>query len=74
MALVFGKNSLSGGFLYSFVGLICGLGIPMIVGYSYEKIKHVEALGGGTVKLLAMVGSWVGLKIFSILGVFLLLL
>ena len=44
----------------SYIGLILGgliLYIPAVV---YEKIRGIEGLGGGDIKLLAMIGTFVG--------------
>jgi leader peptidase (prepilin peptidase)/N-methyltransferase len=46
----------------SFIGLVCG-GAPLfILGWTWEKLRHVEAMGGGDVKLMGMFGSFLGWK------------
>jgi leader peptidase (prepilin peptidase)/N-methyltransferase len=50
------------GFLNSLIGLILG-GFPLLaIGWIWEKLRHVEAMGGGDVKLMGMVGSFLGWK------------
>ena len=46
----------------SFIGLVAG-GAPLfLLGWIWEKLRHVEAMGGGDVKLMAMFGSFLGWK------------
>jgi leader peptidase (prepilin peptidase)/N-methyltransferase len=48
--------------LNSLIGLLLG-GFPLFaIGWLWEKLRHVEAMGGGDVKLMAMVGSIIGWK------------
>lgn len=48
--------------LNSLIGLLLG-GFPLFaIGWIWEKVRHVEAMGGGDVKLMAMVGSVLGWK------------
>jgi len=50
------------GFVNSLVGLILG-GAPLfLIGWIWEKLRKVEAMGGGDVKLMGMVGSFLGWK------------
>lgn len=50
------------GFLNSIIGLFLG-GFPLFaIGWIWEKLRHVEAMGGGDVKLMGMVGSFLGWK------------
>ncbi|HSB35034.1 MAG TPA: prepilin peptidase [Nitrospirota bacterium] len=50
------------GFLNSLIGLVLG-GAPLLaIGWIWEKLRHVEAMGGGDVKFMAMVGSFFGWK------------
>lgn len=44
----------------SLVGIFVGGGIFFSVAYLYERVTGVEGLGGGDVKLLAMLGAWFG--------------
>jgi len=46
----------------SIIGLILGGGPLLFIGWAWEKLRHVEAMGGGDVKLMAMVGSILGWK------------
>lgn len=49
-------------FLNSLIGLFLG-GAPLFaIGWLWEKLRHVEAMGGGDVKLMGMVGSFLGWK------------
>ena len=49
-------------FLNSLIGLFLG-GFPLFaIGWIWEKLRHVEAMGGGDVKLMGMVGSFLGWK------------
>jgi leader peptidase (prepilin peptidase)/N-methyltransferase len=50
------------GLLNSLIGLLMG-GTPLfLIGWLWEKLRKVEAMGGGDVKLMGMVGSFLGWK------------
>lgn len=49
-------------FLNSLIGLFLGGGPLLAIGWIWEKLRHVEAMGGGDVKLMGMVGSFLGWK------------
>lgn len=49
-------------FLNSLIGLLLGAGPLLAIGWAWEKLRHVEAMGGGDVKLMGMVGSFLGWK------------
>jgi leader peptidase (prepilin peptidase)/N-methyltransferase len=49
-------------FLNSFLGLVMGGAPLLVIGWLWEKLRKVEAMGGGDVKLMAMVGSFLGWK------------
>lgn len=60
--LVPGAGPYLTGLVNSLVGLILG-GAPLfIIGWLWEKLRKVEAMGGGDVKLMGMVGSLLGWK------------
>lgn len=44
----------------SLLGIVLGGGIFLLVAVLYEKLAKREGLGGGDVKLLAMIGAWLG--------------
>ncbi len=50
------------GFLNSLIGLLLGGGPLFAIGWIWEKLRNVEAMGGGDVKLMGMVGSFLGWK------------
>jgi leader peptidase (prepilin peptidase)/N-methyltransferase len=50
------------GFLNSVIGLLLGAAPLLAIGWIWEKLRHVEAMGGGDVKLMGMVGSFLGWK------------
>lgn len=46
----------------SAIGLLLGGGPLWLIGFAWEKLRKVEAMGGGDVKLMAMMGSFFGWK------------
>ncbi len=49
-------------FLNSLIGLLVGAVPLFTVGWIWERLRHVEAMGGGDVKLMGMIGSFLGWK------------
>ena len=47
----------------SAAGALIGSGSIWLVGFLYEKIRHREGLGFGDVKMIAMIGSFLGLRL-----------
>ena len=50
------------GLVNSFVGLLLGAAPLFLIGWLWEKVRKIEAMGGGDVKYMAMVGSFLGWK------------
>jgi leader peptidase (prepilin peptidase)/N-methyltransferase len=48
------------GLLFSFLGVLAGGGILWILGIIGDYIFKKESMGGGDIKLLAMIGSFLG--------------
>jgi len=48
------------GWLDSLIGTLAGGGSLYLVAVLYEKITGREGMGGGDIKLLAMIGAWMG--------------
>ena len=46
----------------SLLGLLAGGGSLLLVGWTYYLIKKAEGMGGGDIKLMAMIGAMVGWK------------
>lgn len=46
----------------SLLGILLGGGVLFAVAWTYEHIAHKEGMGGGDIKLLAMIGAFVGWK------------
>ena len=46
----------------SLLGLLIGGGILLVIGIIYHLITHKEGMGGGDIKLLAMIGVFLGWK------------
>lgn len=44
----------------SLIGIIAGGGFLLLVGVAFEKITGREGMGMGDVKMLAMIGAWMG--------------
>ena len=47
----------------SAAGALIGSGSIWLVGFLYEKIRHREGLGLGDVKMIAMIGAFLGLRL-----------
>ncbi|MHB8110175.1 MAG: prepilin peptidase [Syntrophorhabdaceae bacterium] len=54
----------------SVYGVLIGGGVLFAIAYGYQLITKREGMGGGDIKLLAMIGSFTGLKgvLFSLIG------
>jgi leader peptidase (prepilin peptidase)/N-methyltransferase len=54
----------------SLTGILLGGGGLLAIGYLYQRVRGVEGLGGGDVKLAAMVGAFIGWKglVITVLG------
>lgn len=50
------------GFVNSSLGILVGGGSLFLVAYGYEKLAGIEGMGGGDIKLIAMVGAFLGWK------------
>ena len=46
--------------LDSLIGILGGGGSLFLVAYVYERVTAREGMGGGDIKLLAMIGAWMG--------------
>ena len=46
----------------SLIGIIGGGGVFYLVAYVFERLTGKEGMGGGDIKLLAMIGAWMGWK------------
>lgn len=44
----------------SLLGVVCGGGILWLVAWAYALLRKKEGMGGGDIKLLAMIGAWLG--------------
>jgi prepilin signal peptidase PulO-like enzyme (type II secretory pathway) len=68
------NQSIAGSFVNAIYGFIIGLVIPLFIAYLYIWLTKKECVGGGTIKLSAMIGSWVGLLILPIIALTILIL
>ena len=50
----------------SLIGIIAGGGILFITAFMFEKLTGKEGMGGGDIKLLAMIGAWMGWKLLPV--------
>ena len=57
-------------FMDAFYGVLIGGGVLFIIAYGYQLVARREGMGGGDIKLLAMIGSFTGFKgvLFSLIG------
>jgi leader peptidase (prepilin peptidase)/N-methyltransferase len=51
------------GWLDSLIGIVIGGGVLWAIAESYYRIRHEEGLGFGDVKMLAMIGAFLGWKL-----------
>ena len=51
------------GWVSSLVGILIGGGILFVIGEAYYRLRGVEGLGMGDVKMLAMIGAFLGWKL-----------
>lgn len=58
------------GFLDALYGVLIGGGILFVIAYGYQLITKREGMGGGDIKLLAMIGAFCGFKgvLFSLVS------
>jgi leader peptidase (prepilin peptidase)/N-methyltransferase len=54
------------GWLASLIGLIAGGGILFAIGEAYYRVRGIEGLGMGDVKMLAMIGAFLGWKLMLV--------
>lgn len=50
------------GWVNSLIGIVAGGGSLLLIAYGYELLTKKEGMGGGDVKLLAMMGAFLGWK------------
>ena len=50
------------GWVNSLIGIVAGGGSLLLIAYGYELVAKKEGMGGGDVKLLAMMGAFLGWK------------
>jgi len=48
------------GFIQSVVGSLVGAGVMLAIAVAYKAVRKVHGMGGGDVKLMAMVGAFLG--------------
>jgi leader peptidase (prepilin peptidase)/N-methyltransferase len=51
------------GWLASLIGIILGGGVLWVIAEAYFRLRHEEGLGMGDVKMLAMIGAFLGWKL-----------
>jgi leader peptidase (prepilin peptidase)/N-methyltransferase len=57
---IVGESSIVPSPLSSLIGILAGGGFLLATAWIYEKITGVEGMGGGDIKLLAMIGAFLG--------------
>jgi leader peptidase (prepilin peptidase)/N-methyltransferase len=51
------------GWLSSLIGIVAGGGVLWLIAAAYERVRHEQGLGMGDVKMLAMIGAFLGWKL-----------
>jgi leader peptidase (prepilin peptidase)/N-methyltransferase len=54
------------GWFASLLGIVLGGGVLFLVAEAYYRVRHEEGLGMGDVKMLAMIGAFVGWKLMLV--------
>ncbi len=62
LALFVPANSRMDSFLEAVVGTLACSGLLWLIGWLFEKLRHKQGLGFGDVKMLAMIGAFLGLQ------------
>jgi leader peptidase (prepilin peptidase) / N-methyltransferase len=57
-----GMSERSVSVIESLLGAILGSGLLWLIGFLYNAVRHKEGLGLGDVKMMAMIGSFMGLQ------------
>ena len=65
-----GRGTVGGSLLDSALGIAAGAGSLLLVALGYKCLRKIEGMGGGDVKLMAMVGAFLGWKL-ALLTIFL---
>jgi leader peptidase (prepilin peptidase) / N-methyltransferase len=65
-----GQRTVSGALLDSVLGISAGGGTLLLIALGYKYLRKIEGMGGGDVKLMAMVGAFLGWKL-ALLTIFL---
>jgi leader peptidase (prepilin peptidase)/N-methyltransferase len=57
------------GWLASLLGILAGGGVLWLIAEAYYRVRHEEGLGGGDIKMLAMIGAFLGwqLTLFTLM-------
>lgn len=63
MGIVWALLGSETGVLSSIAGAVVGGGSLYVTGAVYKRIKGIEGMGGGDVKLMAMIGAFLGIKL-----------
>jgi leader peptidase (prepilin peptidase)/N-methyltransferase len=64
------QATLGASVLHSALGIVVGGGSLLLIALGYKSVRKVEGMGGGDVKLMAMVGAFLGWKL-SLVTIFL---
>lgn len=62
VSLYEGSPDLAAALLKSTLGIFVGAGALLLIALAVSKLKRTEAMGGGDIKLTAMLGAFLGLK------------
>ena len=54
------------GWFDSLVGVVAGAGVLFVIGEVYFRVRHEEGLGMGDVKMLGMIGAFLGWKLMLV--------
>jgi leader peptidase (prepilin peptidase)/N-methyltransferase len=63
VTLLRGDAGMDGAAVRSLLGILVGGGTLLVAGLLYKLVRKVEGMGGGDVKLMAMVGAFLGFKL-----------
>jgi leader peptidase (prepilin peptidase)/N-methyltransferase len=58
------------GWREALIGAVAGGGVLWLIAFAYERLRHKEGLGFGDVKMLAMIGAFLGWKLMLLTLVF----